>query len=145
MTGFLVVAAAALAGAPLADLNGDWRSVGERPVRVSYRSISNDLATVEQWRTPSGRETMTVYTLDGSTMLATHYCGQGNVATLAAPAGAKELSFAFRTAQGVDPGEGVLVRLTLKRDGDRLRRIETYRKDSRDSVEVIEFIREGTN
>ena len=145
MTGLLVLAAAALAGAPLADLNGDWRSLGERPVRVSYRSISNDLATVEQWRTASGRETMTVYTLDGSTLLATHYCGQGNVATLAGPAGAKELSFAFRTAQGVDPGEGVLVQLTLERNGDRLRRVETYRKGSRDSVEVVEFVREGSN
>ena len=145
MTGLMLLAAAALSGAPLSDLHGEWRSVGERPITVSYRSISNDLATVEQWRTPSGRETMTVYTLDGPSLLATHYCGQGNVATLAAPVGGKELSFAFRDARGADPGEGVLVQLTLVRDGDRLRRVETYRKDSRDSVEIIDFVREPAN
>jgi hypothetical protein len=145
MTGLALLAAATLAGAPLSDLNGEWRSVGERPIRVSYRSISNDLATVEQWRTPSGRETMTVYTVDGAALLATHYCGQGNVATLAARVGAKELSFTLREARGVDADEGVLVHLTLVRNGDRLRRVETYRKDSRDSVDVIEFVRESSN
>ena len=87
MTGLLVLAAAALTGAPLSELTGNWSSVGERPIRVSYRSISNDLATVEQWRTPSGRETMTVYTVDGPSMLVTHYCGQGNVATSRTTAG----------------------------------------------------------
>jgi len=145
VTGLLVLAAAALTGAPLSELTGNWSSVGERPIRVSYRSISNDLATVEQWRTPSGRETMTVYTVDGPSMLVTHYCGQGNVATLGAPMASKELDFSFREARGVDPGEGVLVRLRLVRDGERLRRIETYRNGSRDSTEVIEFVRETSN
>ena len=145
MTGLVLLAVAALTGAPLSELNGDWRSLGERPIRVSYRSISNDLATVEQWRTPSGRETMTVYTVDGPSMLATHYCGQGNVATLEASMATKELDFSFREARGVDPGEGALVRLRLVRDGERLRRIETYRNGSRDSTEIIEFVRETSN
>ena len=57
----------------------------------------------------------------------------------------KELDFSFREARGVDPGEGVLVRLRLVRDGERLRRIETYRNGSRDSTEVIEFVRETPN
>ena len=142
MTALLLLAAAAATVAPLADLNGDWRTLGDRPVRVSYRSISNDLATVETWKTQSGRETMTVYVADGSTVQATHYCGQGNLATLAGAAGTNAFDLSFRSAQGVDPGEGVLVHLKLVRDGDRLQRIETYRDGSKDSVDVIEFVRE---
>ena len=141
MIGLLILSAAAASPAPMADLNGEWRTLGERPIHVSYRSISNDSATVERWRTPSGRETMTVFSRDSGAILATHYCAQGNVATLAAPLSENPQMFSFRSAYGVDPGEGVLVSLSLVRDGDRLRRVETYRTRGRDEVETIEFVR----
>lgn len=138
----LLFAAALASAAPMPGLAGSWRSVGlERPVTVEYRGISNDLATVERWRTMSGRETMTVYVADKGDVIATHYCAQGNVATLRAkPSGNGTMTFDFVSAQGVDPGEGVLVKLVLERSAKRLRRIETYRSDGRDSVETFEFV-----
>lgn len=138
----LLFAAALASAAPMPGLAGSWRSVGlERPVTVEYRTISNDLATVERWRTTSGRETMTVYVGDKDAIIATHYCAQGNVATLRGAASENgTTTFNFVSAQGVDPGEGVLVKLVLEQSDRGLRRIETYRSDGRDSVETFEFV-----
>ena len=125
----------------VASLAGDWRSIGASPIRVDYRFISNGSSLVERWRTPSGRETMTVYFVDKGAIFATHYCGQGNQATLRADASPERMDFRFVSATGVDPGEGVLVGLTLIASANRLRRIETYRTGEKDSVETIEFER----
>lgn len=143
----LLALAAAAAAAPLPFLAGEWQGTGDYArVAVDYRSIANDLATVERWRTASGRETMTVYVADPSGLTATHYCGQGNVASLRATSvAADRVIFDLASARGVDKGEGVLVRLVLERDGNRLRRTETYRADGRDSIDVIDFVaRPGT-
>ena len=141
MMSVLIVAAAA--AAPMPGLAGSWQSMGQaRPISVEYRAISNDLATVERWRTMSGRETMTVYVDDKAGTVATHYCAQGNVATLRTINSSKgKTIFNFVSAQGVDPGEGVLVRLVLEQTDLKLRRTETYRLDGRDSVETFEFVR----
>ena len=145
---FAVAAAAVAIVAPfdqLASLAGEWRSVGDqRSVTVGYRSISNGSAVVETWRSASGRETMTVYFADKGAVLATHYCGQGNQATLRSegrPSSAGRLDFRFAAATGVDSGEGVLVSLSLIISGNRLRRIETYRTDGTDAVQTIDFER----
>lgn len=146
---FVIAAAEIAAVAPfdrMASLTGEWRSVGtgQRPIKVDYRSISNGSAIVEAWQTASGRETMTMYFVDKGAILATHYCGQGNQATLRSEAGsapAERLDFRFASATGVDPGEGVLVGLTLVISHNRLQRIETYRTDGIDSVQAIEFER----
>lgn len=123
-------------------LSGHWQSVGlPRPITVEYRAISNDLAMVERWRTFSGRETMTVYVTDKDRLTATHYCAQGNVATLRGTTVNGVTTFDFVSALGVDPGEGVLVRLVFEQTPRGLRRTETYREGGRDSVEVFDFVR----
>lgn len=139
----MLLATLALASAaPMPGLAGNWKSIDlPRPITVEYRAISNDLATVERWRTMSGRETMTVYVDDKGTTSATHYCAQGNVATLRGKTIGRVTSFDFVSAQGVDPGEGVLVKLVLEQTARGLRRTETYREDGRDSVEIFDFVR----
>ena len=141
----LLAALAAFAmssAAPMPVLSGHWQSVGlPRPITVDYRLISNDLAMVERWRTVSGRETMTVYVADKDRLIATHYCAQGNVATLRGTTVNGVTTFDFVSALGVDPGEGVLVRLVLERTPRGLRRTETYREGGRDSVETFDFVR----
>ena len=128
--------------APMPGLSGHWQSVGlPRPITVDYRAISNDLAMVERWRTISGRETMTVYVGDKDHTVATHYCAQGNVATLRGTTVSGVTTFDFVSALGVDPGEGVLVRLVLERTPSGLRRTGTYREGGRDSVEMFDFVR----
>ena len=138
----LLAALALASAAPMAGLAGNWQSIGqERPVTVEYRAISNDLATVERWRTMSGRETMTVYVAGKSGTVATHYCAQGNVATLRGTTLNGVTTFDFVSAHGVDPGEGVLVKLVLEQTVRGLRRTETYREDGGDSVEIFDFVR----
>ncbi len=138
----MLFAAVALATAvPLGDMAGGWQSVGlPRPITVDYHAISNNLAMVERWRTMSGRETMTVYVADKGEMIATHYCAQGNVATLRGRTAGAVTRFDFVSAQGVDPGENVLVQLVLERRPEGLRRTETYREAGRDVVEVFDFV-----
>ena len=140
---YLLAAAAAVAPGPMPMLIGSWRSTNqERPIEVDYRGISNGLATAETWRTASGREMMTLYVEDNKGTTATHYCGQGNVATLRLEAkNGGRTDFAFVSATGVERGEGVLVRLSFVVTPGQLRRIETYREDGRDSTDVFEFVR----
>ena len=138
-----LIAAAMASAAPMPGLTGNWQSTGlERPISVEYRAISNDLATVERWRTMSGRETMTVYVDDKGGTVATHYCAQGNAATLRATRSSNDVTTLYIVAaRGVDPGEGVLVKLVLEPTALGLRRTETYRLDGRDSVDVFDFVR----
>lgn len=63
----------------LKTLAGEWRSTdAANATRVTYRVIANGSALVESWRMSPTRESMTVYTMDGERLLATHYCPQGN-------------------------------------------------------------------
>lgn len=118
-------------------IEGTWNSKG---IAVEYRFISNHSAMVESWRSPSGRETITVYFMDGRNLLATHYCAQGNQATLALTDSKPGRStFRLLRATGVDEGEGVLVELVLETGSGGLRRIETYRSDGKDETTVYDF------
>lgn len=144
----LIAAAIALAAVPAFDslraIEGDWVAAAGngRTVEVEYRSISNESVLVENWRSASGRGTMTVYFLDGETLLATHYCAQGNQPTLKlSNVGPGRWEFRFMRATGVDPGEGVLTRLVLERTEHGLRRTETYSLDGKDEVTVFDFVR----
>jgi hypothetical protein len=70
---------AAAAFSSLKSLVGDWQGRdGDRVVSVSYRLTANDSALVETWTMSPTRESMTIYTLDGERLIATHYCPQGN-------------------------------------------------------------------
>jgi hypothetical protein len=63
----------------LKSLVGDWQGRdGDRVVSVNYRLTANDSALVETWTMSPTRESITIYTLDGERLIATHYCPQGN-------------------------------------------------------------------
>ena len=63
----------------LKTLAGDWRSTDPaNATRVSYKVIANGTTVVESWTMSPTRQSMTVYTMDGERLLATHYCPQGN-------------------------------------------------------------------
>jgi hypothetical protein len=64
----------------LGGLTGTWsgHSANGRAYTVSFRYTAADSVLVETWTLGSGRESMTLYALDGNRLLATHYCPQGN-------------------------------------------------------------------
>jgi hypothetical protein len=72
---------------------------------------------------------LTLFHLDGSRLLATHYCGQGNQPRLRLTR-ASERSFDFRFQDAtnlVDPASAHLTKLELELpDADTYRKTETY-------------------
>lgn len=61
-------------------LVGDWEAKLEsgKIISANYKMMSNNSAMVETYTTPSGKQTITVYHLDGNHLMLTHYCAQGN-------------------------------------------------------------------
>lgn len=67
----------------LKQLAGDWKSTkASSHTTVNYRVIANGSTLVESWTMSPTRQSMTVYTLDGDRLIATHYCPQGNAPRL---------------------------------------------------------------
>jgi len=67
----------------LKTLSGDWHSTTRGgATTVNYRTIANGSSVVETWTMSPTRQSMTVYTMDGERLLATHYCPQGNAPRL---------------------------------------------------------------
>lgn len=68
----------------LKTLLGTWRSTDPKSQTViETKLIANGSSLVETWTMSPTRQSMTVYTLDGDRLLATHYCPQGNAPRLA--------------------------------------------------------------
>jgi hypothetical protein len=63
----------------LKGLAGDWRTTAaDSATTVNYKLIANGTSLIETWTMSPTRQSMTVYTLDGERLIATHYCPQGN-------------------------------------------------------------------
>jgi len=113
-------------------LQGKWSGrFADRPLHfVDYRLSAGGSVLVETWQLASGRESMTLYHLDGDRLLATHYCPQGNQPRLVLVPGADPavLSFEFVDGTGLQPADGRhqhAFTLVLSADGS-YSRSETY-------------------
>lgn len=113
-------------------LPGSWIATtpdgGE--VAIAFRPISNGSALAESFG-PPGHETMTIYHPDGAALQLTHYCGQGNQATLRATSvDEHRVVFTFASVTNAGPEQGVMAELIYELDpsGARaLTRVESYR------------------
>jgi hypothetical protein len=131
-------------------LSGEWKLVAPKSekqaaFRISYHSISRGTALVETFGNPKGDVTETVYHLDGTRLMLTHYCAQGNQPRLrlATDSGNGKLHFVFWDATNLArEGDPHLVdlRFTFKPDG-RLRREEIYRENGKEDLSVLELER----
>lgn len=92
----------------LSTLVGEWSGTyANHPLRVSYKLTANGTALVETWTMSATRESMTLYTVDGNRLLATHYCPQGNQPRLVLTGMDKANRYQFRFLDGTglqDPG-----------------------------------------
>ncbi|MBJ6763505.1 hypothetical protein JGU66_22280 [Myxococcaceae bacterium JPH2] len=84
----------------LTTLVGIWEGKFEdgRPHSVTYRLTAGGTTLVETWALGPGRESLTLYHLDGDALVADHYCPQGNTPRLQLAKGSStdKLSFVFR-------------------------------------------------
>ena len=62
-------------------LEGNWHSTSGKTT-ANYKVIANGSSLVETWTMSPTRQSMTVYTMDGDRIIATHYCPQGNAPRL---------------------------------------------------------------
>lgn len=125
---------------------GDWTLAGTagKALRIRYRPMSAGTALVETYGEGSSRETLTVFHVDGATVIATHYCAQGNQPRLRLEAtSGKKWSFTFADATNLpDPKASHLVRLELELTAAmHLVRTETYREAGKDEVSRLELVR----
>ena len=95
----------------LKSLVGDWTGTAgtdNEPAKVTYRISANGHVVTEVLFPGTNHEMMTVYYMQGSDVLATHYCYLGNRPQFKLDLGKsslKELMFAFDGGNGFDPGK----------------------------------------
>lgn len=124
----------------LAALVGHWRGTGDggRVVDIRYSLISSGSALVEEWTSPRGGRTMTVYYRDGGTVMATHFCAQGNQPRLVMAPGGGRMRFAFRDATNLAAGASHLHDFWIEVGADgTMRRAETYRAGATPETEAM--------
>ncbi|MCB9684252.1 MAG: hypothetical protein H6738_00105 [Alphaproteobacteria bacterium] len=127
-------------------LVGDWQAdtPGGTVFPVSYRWMSSGSVLVETYGSNPERQTLTVFHLDGSHLVATHYCGQGNQPRLWLDDADKgsHLAFGFHDATNLEAGASHLVRLQIDLvDADHFRRLETYAAGNEEETTVLELVR----
>src|SRR5262252_6105923 len=117
----------------LASLVGRWKGVkGSAEIRLTYVLTADGSALMEEFRPESGPVMITMFTVDGDHLIATHYCSAGNQPQMATGAitepQAKQLSFSLVRVTGLTTPEdwhntGLVV---LLEDKDHLRQEWTY-------------------
>jgi len=129
----------------LKTLVGAWR--GQRPdgreIGVSYRLSAAGTVLVETWALGPGRESLTLYHMDGADLLATHYCPIGNQPRLRLTrASAERFDFAFRDATDLAPGEAHQHDFWIEIHGPgAIARGETYVEGGESDSETIRYVR----
>lgn len=132
----------------LKKLVGVWRRADQpqSQLRIRFSLTAGGTVLVEEWLRGDIPHSLTLYHRDGSEVLATHYCPQGNQPRLvAAPSEhGQSLSFTFRDATDLDEShESHLVQLgfELSVPGQITRR-ETYRENGADEMSQLLLVRD---
>jgi hypothetical protein len=127
-------------------LAGEWRgrTPHGRDIGLSYRLTANGSALVESWNLGEGRESVTIYHMDGDVLLASHFCPLGNQPRLALRrAAADRLEFQFRDGSNLDPAiDAHQHSFWIEFHGpDTIVRSETYREGGDDETEAVRYER----
>lgn len=114
----------------LTALVGTWkgRFSDGREHSVNYRLSAGGTVLVETWTLSKVRESMTLYHLDGDSLMATHYCPQGNQPRLVLASNEDRMNFTFRDGGNLNvPGKSHQHSFWLQlKDNDHFQRNENY-------------------
>jgi hypothetical protein len=129
-------------------LVGDWDGTyeGKPGGHVSYKLVSNGTALMEVISSANEPEMVTMYTPDGSRLLMTHYCSEGNQPRMRAEApaaDAKQISFSFLDVSNLSgPEAGHMQHLdVLFKDPDHFAQRWTYHAAGKDQTSTFEYAR----
>ncbi len=132
----------------LKSLAGTWENKHEdgSTTTVTYKVISAGSAVMETMSYGKEQEAMvTLYHLDGSKLMLTHYCSAGNQPRMVAEPSAdpNKLTFAYLDATNLKtPDDGHMTGLTVSFDGpDAYSQTWTFKAKGKDSTDVFKYHR----
>lgn len=131
----------------LATLKGEWK--GEAfgvPTMLIYTLTANGSVLMEQCRPEKGHEMITMFTVDGDHLIATHYCSAKNqpqMATAAIADAQKPLVFSLVRVTGLkSPDDFHNTGLTVIRDdNDHLTQEWSYQDKGKTGKNTFRFTR----
>ena len=138
----------ALAFAQLASLVGQWKGVqGNTEINLTYTLTANGSAVMEESQ-PAGEAAMiTMFTVDGDRLIATHYCSMGNqpqmVTKPITEPSAKNLTFSLSRVTGLKTPEdfhNTGLTITME-DAQHLTQVWTYEYKGKKGTNVFHFTR----
>ena len=153
---FVVIASAALAGDKtkseqafdrLTSLQGEWKGeTGGVNTTLIYTLTANGSALMEQCRPEKGPEMITMFTVDGDHLIATHYCSARNqpqMATSPITDAQKPLEFSLVRVTGLQsPDDFHNTGLTvIQEDNDHLTQEWSYQHKGKTGKNIFRFTR----
>src|SRR5437588_3667851 len=131
----------------LATLKGEWSGEQEGvKVSVIYTLTANDSALMEEFRPEKGAVMITMFTVDGDHLIATHYCSAKNqpqMITSAITDGQKPLAFSLARVTGLkSPDDWHNTGLTvIQEDNDHLTQEWTYESKGKSGKRIFRYTR----
>jgi hypothetical protein len=129
-------------------LAGDWRGTESNgdPFKTSYQVASGGSAVIETLSPAKEATMVTVYHLDGGSLMMTHYCSSGNqprMRATVAPGEVKSLDFKFVDATNLaKPTDGHMKAMSLAfLDKDHITQAWTWTKDGKDDSNTFKLER----
>ena len=133
----------------LASLVGDWEGIQDGvPIKVTYTLTANGSALMEQMQPEHSPVMITMFTVDGDRLIATHYCSAGNQPQMATDTlGDLErngLSFSLVRVTGLKtPDDWHNTGLTVMQDDkDHITQRWTYRYKGNTGTTIFHYARE---
>jgi len=131
----------------LAALKGEWKGQTDGvDTTLMYTLTANGSALMEQCRPDKGREMITMFTVDGDHLIATHYCSARNqpqMATAAITDAQKPLAFSLVRVTGLkspDDFHNTGLRV-IQEDNDHLTQEWSYQHKGKTGKNIFCFTR----
>ena len=131
----------------LASLKGEWKGeINGVKTRLIYTLTANGSALMEECRPAKGAEMITMFTVDGDHLIATHYCSAKNqpqMATSAITDAQKPLAFYLVRVTGLkSPDHWHNTALTVvQEDNEHLTQEWSYRFKGKTRKNIFHFTR----
>ena len=131
----------------LASLQGEWQGIADGVnTTLIYTLTANGSTLMEQCRPEKGHEMITMFTVDGDHLIATHYCSAKNQPQMATPAitdAQKPLAFSLVRVTGLKSPDafhntGLTV---IQEDNDHLTQEWSYDAKGKSGKNVFHFTR----
>jgi hypothetical protein len=132
----------------LTSLVGEWKGVqGDTEIKLIYTLAANGSALMEELRSATEAPMITIFTVDGDHIIATHYCSAGNQPQMMTKAitdpSAKSLTFSLSHVYGMKTPEdwhNTGLTVTME-DKQHLTQVWTYEYDGKSGTNTFHFTR----